>query len=59
MWRAKPTENVSVAGNNTTNQTNKETNRSGTKTKADRTKSQNGLAGVDDHAEQKKRRKEK
>lgn len=34
------------------------TNRlSGTKkTKADRTRSQNGLAGVDDHAEQKKRK---
>lgn len=30
-----------------------------TKTKADRTRSQNGLAGVDDHAEQKKRSKEK
>lgn len=41
-------------------QPHKQTNkRSGTKTKADRTRSQNGLAGVDDHAEKKKRRKEK
>lgn len=36
----------------------KQTKQLGIETKADRTRSQNGLAGVDDHAEQKKRQKE-
>lgn len=41
-------ENTSVVATKKNTQTNK---KSGTKTKADRTRSQNGLAGVDDHAE--------